>query len=72
MGTQMNVLGGIFVLVIILMLGFSLMRAPQYQAGDPRTLGYSQQLPGESGTDLEGPIRKDKEEPIRKDKEGND
>ncbi|MBO0734608.1 MAG: hypothetical protein J2P49_09905 [Methylocapsa sp.] len=44
--TQMNVLVGIIVLVVVVLLGFSFMGAPQYQAGDPRSPGYSQQTPG--------------------------
>jgi hypothetical protein len=34
--TGINVLVGIFALVIVMLLGFSFMGAPQYQADDPR------------------------------------
>jgi hypothetical protein len=39
--TGLNVLVAIFALVIVALLGFSFMGAPQYQAGDPRSAGYS-------------------------------
>jgi hypothetical protein len=32
----MNVLVGIFALVMVMLLGFSFMGAPQYMANDPR------------------------------------
>jgi len=38
--TGLNVLVAIFALVIVVLLGFSFMGAPQYQAGDPRSSEY--------------------------------
>jgi hypothetical protein len=38
--TGLNVLVAIFALVIVALLGFSFMGAPQYQAGDPRSSNF--------------------------------
>jgi hypothetical protein len=38
--TGLNILVGIFALVIVVLLGFSFAGAPQYQAGDPRSPEY--------------------------------
>jgi hypothetical protein len=41
--TGFNVLAGIVALVVIVLIGLSIAGAPQYQAGDPRSPGYSSQ-----------------------------
>jgi hypothetical protein len=43
MGTQFNVLVGIFALVMVVLFGLAFMAAPTYQAGDPRDPGFSKQ-----------------------------
>jgi hypothetical protein len=42
--TEFYVLVGIVVLVVIALIGLSIAGAPQYQAGDPRSPGYSSQI----------------------------
>jgi hypothetical protein len=41
--TGLNVLVGIFALVMVMLFGLALTSAPQYQAGDPRSPGFSAQ-----------------------------
>lgn len=44
--TGFNVLAGIVILVVVALIGLSIAAAPKYQAGDPRSPGYSSQGAG--------------------------